>query len=91
MTHERQDSSKAMKVVEGYPTERREGDLEILLRRAHGMISHDLCHFFGMSNCQFYICRMQGSSGLHESDTNQDKVHENHEIEEHSSSGQNRS
>lgn len=64
----------AMRVVEGYPTERREGDLETLLRRAHGMISHDLCHFFGMSNCQFYICRMQGSSGLHESDTNQDKV-----------------
>eukprot|EP00438_Fugacium_kawagutii_P025582 Skav215578 [mRNA] locus=scaffold2748:114034:142296:- [translate_table: standard] len=80
--HQREDSGSsngmfnfsAMKVVEGYPTERREGDLEILLRRAHGMISHDLCHFFGMSNCQFYICRMQGSSGLHESDTNQDKV-----------------
>lgn len=69
-----------MRVVEGYPTERREGDLETLLRRAHGMISHDLCHFFRMSNCQFYICRMQGSSGLHESDTNQDKVHQFHQF-----------
>lgn len=61
-------------MVEGYPKERREGDLETLLRRAHGMLSHDLGHFFGMRHCQFYLCRMQGSSGLHESDANQDQV-----------------
>lgn len=34
------------------------------------------CFFLHVSSSQgqFYICRMQGSSGLHESDTNQDKV-----------------
>lgn len=55
-------------------TERRKGDLETLLRRSHTLIAHDLGLLFGMRNCQFYLCRMQGSSGLHESDTNQDKA-----------------
>ena len=63
-----------MKVVEEYPKERREGDLEVLLRRAHGLLSHDMGYFLGMRHCQFYVCRMQGSSGLHESDSKQDKV-----------------
>jgi len=63
-----------MKVVEEYPKERREGDLEILLRRAHGLLSKEVGHFLGMRHCQFYVCRMQGSSGLHESDSKQDKV-----------------
>ncbi|CAJ1340443.1 unnamed protein product [Effrenium voratum] len=63
-----------MKVVEDYPKERREGDLETLLRRGHQIVSHDLGHFFGLKRCQFFLCRMQGSAGLHESDTNQDKV-----------------
>eukprot|EP00434_Breviolum_minutum_P013022 symbB.v1.2.011473.t1/scaffold770.1/size163962/9 len=65
---------EVMRMMEGHSVERREGDVETLQRRAHGIISHNLCQFFGMANCQFYICRMQGSSGLHESDTNQDKV-----------------
>ena len=63
-----------MKVVEEYPKERREGDLEVLLRRAHGILSQEVGHFLGMKHCQFYVCRMQGSSGLHESDSKQDKV-----------------
>ncbi len=102
-----------MRMMEGHSVERREGDVETLQRRAHGIVSRNLCQFFGMANChfnaihdwslsvfvfrskaqrikrpkvaklaffhvssqgQFYICRMQGSSGLHESDTNQDKV-----------------
>ena len=66
--------SEVMKVVEEYPKERREGDLEILLRRAHGLLSKEVGHFLGMRHCQFYVCRMQGSSGLHESDSKQDKV-----------------
>ena len=66
--------AEVMKVVEEYPKERREGDLEVLLRRAHGLLSKEVGHFLGMRNCQFYVCRMQGSSGLHESDSKQDKV-----------------
>ena len=60
-----------------YASERRSGDLDILTRRAHTMISQLLLHFFGFGKCQFYLCRMQGFSGLHESDMNQDKVGNN--------------
>lgn len=42
-----------MRMMEGHSVERREGDMETLQRRAHGIISHNLCQFFGMANCHF--------------------------------------
>eukprot|EP00931_Biecheleriopsis_adriatica_P109447 TRINITY_DN83708_c0_g1_i1.p1 TRINITY_DN83708_c0_g1~~TRINITY_DN83708_c0_g1_i1.p1 ORF type:complete len:588 (+),score=84.37 TRINITY_DN83708_c0_g1_i1:22-1785(+) len=56
------------KIVTEYPTERQPGDAEILLRRAHGTLSHEIGHQFGMRHCQFFNCRMRGSNGLKESD-----------------------
>ena len=66
--------AQAMTLKDLHLTSRREGDLETLIRRSHTLVAHDLGLLFGMRNCQFYLCRMQGSSGVQESDTNQDKA-----------------
>lgn len=63
-----------MKMVQDYPKQRQIGDQDTTMRRAHGILSHELGNLVGMRHCQFYVCRMQGTSGLSESDTKHDKV-----------------
>ncbi|MEO0292882.1 MAG: archaemetzincin [candidate division WOR-3 bacterium] len=51
-----------------YGEERRKDYKKILLKRSCKVLSHELCHIFGISHCIFYHCVMNGSNHLEESD-----------------------
>lgn len=57
-----------MKTITTYAKERQVGDADIILRRAHWTMAHEIGHMFGFAHCVYFKCTMQGSNGLTESD-----------------------
>lgn len=43
-------------------------DQGLIFRRACKVLSHEICHIFGIRHCGYYNCLMQGSNSLPEGD-----------------------